>query len=1399
MKYILIIMMLFGVAFGQTQGSLPTGSVPYSTNLFKSPDGLIWTGKAGSYTNIGSKEDYDALISAGYTNAQIDSIALDVYTRARARANHTGTQAISTVSGLQAALDAKQATITGGASTITTANLTANRALISDASGKVTVSAVTNTQLGYLTGVTSAIQTQLNNKINSSEKGAVNGVATLGADGKLPAGQLPSIAITETFVVSSQAQMLALAAEIGDVAVRNDIDKSFILQASPATTLANWIELLSPSVDNTDQIPEGSTNLYFTQARARASLSAGTGIGYNSSTGVISNTSPNLPSNLAVGSRTTTTVPITNSDGTGVTIPVSSTTLAGVMSSTDKVKLDGIATGATVNSTDAQLRDRATHTGVQAISTVTGLQTSLDSKEAVANKATSLASANNTTYPTTLAVSNAITAATPTVNNGTLTMSTGAGLTGSSTFTANQSGNSTFSVGVDALGVEEVSAGKVMTSGYLGIGVNGLSRGSAIPPKDQLSNLGVYTYGQGFLGDDTIPITSAFKMLNVGHTAWSSQLLFNSYQNEMWIRSRTSSNGAFRPWTKIASEDYVNSQIPAPQTLTAQPSGTGSISISSGNTITLNSLRSTDSPDADVKPVSSAGLSVFTNTTGSTNYPSTLGGGLTFHRSGDSNNLGAFQLWKNSNSENVLRFRGGSGTGTWNPWVVLADRDWVSTQIPSPQTLSVGPTAGRIDISGGNSVALSSLLPNPVTTFPDASVIAPAGFYPYNTTSGSVGYPVAAGGGFKYSRAGGGSALGDFDLFKSATDEGNVLYLRSGISTTAYTPFEILATRPWVESFGIGRGVENNSVFVGDLKEISTTGIYRYSNSSTNIPSTLNGHILNIFRLGSAVARLALDDASDLHFNFGPNTTDPTWRRMWSTKHFTQTEVDKWNGYDTRFVDLTTTQSIGGIKTFTNNPVVRPSAASGAILDLRGNDTGDGTAYVRFQGKAIGNQIGYVGKPSPTTDNITLFNSLTTSGVQVSGSSPEVDLRTNNASRLLVSNTAISATVGISGTTATFSGNVNSNPAPTVGGHLTNKTYVDTKLSLNGGTLTGSFNIVQASPSAGTINITGGNGTQGSARINFRNRADASISGFVGKASAESNDISLQNLKSSSSIELAESSPQIKLTAGGVNAMSVSNTDITITAPLSGTSASFSGNISSITPPTSAGHLTNKTYVDAQSVIEALNEGNGIGYRLRSSNPAYFGDIGLGAIDFSRSVAVSNTYGATGISSFAAGYNSTASGTSSVALGENNISSGQGSVSTGISNSATSSGSANIGGQGNSATHLRSVTVGGVGLVSGSSQQTLVGQYNAPSSFGLFVVGRGTNNDNRINAFEVNSSGNATVEGNLTTAQYRLSSLNTAPISATATGSTGEIRITSTHIYVCVATNTWVRSALTTW
>ena len=57
----------------------------------------------------------------------------------------------------------KQGNITGAATTVVADNLTANRALISNSNGKISVSDITSTELGYLNDVTSNVQTQFNN------------------------------------------------------------------------------------------------------------------------------------------------------------------------------------------------------------------------------------------------------------------------------------------------------------------------------------------------------------------------------------------------------------------------------------------------------------------------------------------------------------------------------------------------------------------------------------------------------------------------------------------------------------------------------------------------------------------------------------------------------------------------------------------------------------------------------------------------------------------------------------------------------------------------------------------------------------------------------------------------------------------------------------------------------------------------------------------------------------------------------------------------------------------------------------------------------------------------------------------------------------------------------------
>ena len=58
---------------------------------------------------------------------------------------------------------------------------------------------------------------------------------------------------------------------------------------------------------------------------------------------------------------------------------------------------------------------------------------------------------------------------------------------------------------------------------------------------------------------------------------------------------------------------------------------------------------------------------------------------------------------------------------------------------------------------------------------------------------------------------------------------------------------------------------------------------------------------------------------------------------------------------------------------------------------------------------------------------------------------------------------------------------------------------------------------------------------------------------------------------------------------------------------------------------------------------------------------------------------------------------------------------------------------------------------------------------------------------------------NVDINGVTTAAQFKVSALNSTPASSSATGALGEIRYDANYMYVCVATNTWKRSALTTW
>lgn len=75
---------------------------------------------------------------------------------------------------------------------------------------------------------------------------ASGNVPVLDSQGKLDTSIIPAIAISDTFVIGSEAEMIGLTAQIGDIAIRTDLNKSFILKGSTPSIISNWQELLTP-------------------------------------------------------------------------------------------------------------------------------------------------------------------------------------------------------------------------------------------------------------------------------------------------------------------------------------------------------------------------------------------------------------------------------------------------------------------------------------------------------------------------------------------------------------------------------------------------------------------------------------------------------------------------------------------------------------------------------------------------------------------------------------------------------------------------------------------------------------------------------------------------------------------------------------------------------------------------------------------------------------------------------------------------------------------------------------------------------------------------------------------------------------------------------------------------
>ena len=190
----------------------------------------------------------------------------------------------------------------------------------------------------------------------------------------------------------------------------------------------------------------------------------------------------------------------------------------------------------------------------------------------------------------------ALSSSIPTVNNGTLTMSTSAGLDGSATFTANQSGNTTFSVSLDLSELPDMTQTMLNTDEFIVLD-------AGVQKRKQASEIGnaIFNNTAGYITSASLPTVITYDLAGVGSTNGSAGVRLtgsNSTNDDVLIvGSGTSSVTRSGNTLTVTSNDQFDG------TVTSVTAGTG---MTQSGTSTIN-------PTLNVIAASGGGITVNAN------------------------------------------------------------------------------------------------------------------------------------------------------------------------------------------------------------------------------------------------------------------------------------------------------------------------------------------------------------------------------------------------------------------------------------------------------------------------------------------------------------------------------------------------------------------------------------------------------------------------------------------------------------------------------------------------------------------------------------------------------------------------------------------------------------------